>query len=157
MTPRVPAKSRYAVDAMLALAASHSGKPMKVTEIARRKAIPARYLELILKSLRQAGLVDSRRGSEGGYWLVAEPETLTVAALLRAMEGPLAPPAPASRREAPDAGPGTEPGWAEPEPFEALWSRALAAFWEVLEATTVADLLREHDEQRRRHAPTWVI
>ena len=63
---------------------------MKGEQIAQAQSIPIKFLENILVDLRQAGLVESRRGPDGGYWLARPAEEITVADVMRAAEGPLA-------------------------------------------------------------------
>jgi Rrf2 family protein len=86
---RVTARGDYAVRAAVELAAA-SGAPRKVAELAAAQDIPPRFLENILLALRRAGLVQSRRGTEGGFRLSRPPEDITIANVLRAVEGPIA-------------------------------------------------------------------
>src|SRR5436190_15345119 len=66
------------------------GNPIKGDRIAEAQEVPLRFLENILGELRHAGLVQSRRGTEGGYWLARSPDDITLAEVIRAVEGPLA-------------------------------------------------------------------
>ena len=86
---RITAKADYAVRAAAELAANPGG-PVKGDRIAEAQGIPVKFLENILLDLRQAQLVRSQRGPEGGYWLAKPPEEIAVADILRAVEGPLA-------------------------------------------------------------------
>jgi Rrf2 family protein len=86
---RVSAKVDYAVRAALELAAAGDG-PVKGERIAQAQGIPLKFLENILLELRHHGLVQSRRGVEGGYWLARPAEEITLAEVIRAVEGPLA-------------------------------------------------------------------
>jgi len=86
---RVTARGDYAVRAAVELAAA-GGEPRKVADIASAQDIPPRFLENILLALRRAGLVHSRRGSDGGFRLARPAEEITLADVLRAVEGPLA-------------------------------------------------------------------
>ena len=86
---RVSAKVDYAVRAALELAAAGDG-PVKGERIAQAQGIPLKFLENILLELRHHGLVQSRRGVDGGYWLARPPEDITLAEVIRAVEGPLA-------------------------------------------------------------------
>jgi Rrf2 family protein len=88
-TMRVSAKADYAVRAAVELAAAGRG-PVKGDRIAEAQGIPLKFLENILAELRHAGYVQSQRGAEGGYWLARAPEEITVADLIRAVDGPLA-------------------------------------------------------------------
>jgi Rrf2 family protein len=85
---RISAKADYAVRAAMGLALVDG--PVKAEHLAHRHAIPLKFLEKILFDLRHAGLVATRRGPEGGYWLARDPGEITVADVLRAVDGPLA-------------------------------------------------------------------
>ena len=133
---RITAKVDYAVRATVELAArrSEGGDPPPMTreELARSQSIPPRFLEAILAELRRAGIVASQRGSEGGYRLARPAEQVSVADVIRAVEGPLAdvhgvPPEAASY-------PGTA------APLQEVWVATRVALREVLEATTMADI-----------------
>ncbi len=87
---RVSAKADYAVRAMIVLAASAPGKPVKGDAIASAQQIPLPFLENILAELRHNGLVHSKRGADGGYWLAVGADRVTLADVIRAVEGPLA-------------------------------------------------------------------
>jgi Rrf2 family protein len=88
-TMRISAKADYAVRAAIELAAVE-GQPVPAARIASVQGIPPNFLENILAELRSAGLVHSRRGEEDGYVLARDPEQITVADVIRAVEGPLA-------------------------------------------------------------------
>ncbi len=86
---RLSAKADYAVRAAVELAAADEG-PVKGEAIAAAQGISLKFLENILSEMRHAGLVASRRGAEGGYWLARPASEITVADVMRAVEGPLA-------------------------------------------------------------------
>jgi Rrf2 family protein len=86
---RVSAKADYAIRAAVELAAAGEG-PVKGERIASAQGIPPKFLENILLDLKQAGVVASRRGAEGGYWLARPATEITLADVIRAVEGPLA-------------------------------------------------------------------
>ena len=86
---RVSAKADYAVRAAVELAAAGDG-PIKGERIAQAQEIPLKFLENILIELKHAGLVRSQRGAEGGYWLARPPEEITLADVIRSVEGPIA-------------------------------------------------------------------
>jgi Rrf2 family transcriptional regulator, cysteine metabolism repressor len=90
-------KSKYALRAALELALRFGQGPVSIGEIARAQAIPARFLEAILAQLKRAGLVESRRGNEGGYVLARSPSRLSVGDVLRVVQGSLADPDSAGR------------------------------------------------------------
>ena len=76
---------------MVQLAARHGSGPASLAEIALEEDLPRAYLEQLVMSLRDAGLVRSTRGARGGYELTREPQTVRMSEVLRALEGPLAP------------------------------------------------------------------
>jgi Rrf2 family protein len=89
----IPAKSDYAVRAMLALAEVTDGTVdglATVEQLADAQGLPRKFLEAILRDLRRAGLVRTRRGAHGGYALAAPANQITVGMILRAVDGPLA-------------------------------------------------------------------
>ena len=86
---RISAKADYALRAASELAAAGGG-PVKGDALATAQGIPPKFLENILSDLRQSGLVRSQRGSEGGYWLARPAEEISVADVMRAVDGPLA-------------------------------------------------------------------
>ncbi|HKU58926.1 MAG TPA: Rrf2 family transcriptional regulator [Gaiellaceae bacterium] len=86
---RVSAKSDYAIRAAVELAAAGDG-PVKGDSIAQRQQIPSNFLENILADLRNSGIVASRRGAEGGYWLAKPADEVSLADVIRAVDGPLA-------------------------------------------------------------------
>ena len=82
-------RSEYALRAVFELAYRGSQEPVKIQRIAESQGIPSRFLEGIMNDLRNAGFVESRRGSEGGYVLVMDSGELFVADVLRAVQGQL--------------------------------------------------------------------
>jgi Rrf2 family protein len=86
---RVSAKVDYAVRAGAELAAASDG-PVKGDRIAQSQQIPLKFLENILLDLKHAGLVQSQRGAEGGYWLARPADAISLADVIRAVEGPIA-------------------------------------------------------------------
>jgi Rrf2 family protein len=86
---RLSAKADYALRASLELATAVETH-VKAEALARAQRIPLRFLEQILLDLKHAGLVASQRGAEGGYWLAKPPGEISLADVIRAVEGPLA-------------------------------------------------------------------
>ena len=87
---RITAKADYAVRATLELAATPNGEPVKGEKLADAQQIPLQFLEHILLDLKHHELVKAKRGIRGGYWLARPPEEISVADVIRAVEGPLA-------------------------------------------------------------------
>lgn len=86
---RVTAKADYAVRATVELAGASADAPRKVDDVAQAQGIPLSFLENILTQMRSAGIVRSQRGPEGGYWLAHPAAEVTLADVIRAVEGPL--------------------------------------------------------------------
>lgn len=87
----VSQKCQYAVRALLELSKRCGQPPVPSGEIAARQAIPQRFLENILNELKTAGLVEARRGVQGGFQLACKPQDLTVGQVIRLVDGPLDP------------------------------------------------------------------
>src|SRR6266545_3577836 len=128
---RVSAKADYALRAVLELAAAGEG-PVKGEQIAQAQNIPLKFLENILLELRHDGLVASQRGAEGGYWLARAPEEITLAEVIRAVDGPLANVRGARPETVEYSGPA--------ERLKDVWIAVRANLRAVLESVTLADL-----------------
>ena len=129
---RISAKVDYAVRAAVELAVAGGEGPIKGERLAQAQEIPLKFLENILGELKHAGLVRSQRGTEGGYWLAQAPDEITIADIIRAVEGPLA----SVRGESP----GSVEFHGSAEPLGKLWVAVRANLREVLESVTVADV-----------------
>jgi Rrf2 family protein len=86
---RVSAKSDYALRALIELASRADGTAVSAEELGRLQSIPHGFLQAILADLRRAGVVMSQRGQSGGWRVARDPETVTVADVIRAVDGPL--------------------------------------------------------------------
>ena len=84
-------KAKYAIRALLAVAAEPQGQALTSAEISRRHGIPHKFLEQILLELKRAGILESRRGKTGGYVMLRPADTISFGEVLRLFEGPLAP------------------------------------------------------------------
>jgi Rrf2 family protein len=128
---RVSAKADYAIRAVVELAAAADG-PVKGERIAQAQEIPLKFLENIMSDLRQAGLVGSRRGAEGGYWLARPADEINLAQVIRAVEGPLAN-VRGQRSESVEY-------HGSAERLREVWVAVRASLRNVLETVTVADV-----------------
>src|SRR6188472_3274603 len=115
---RVSAKADYAVRAAAELAAADEG-PIKGEKLAESQDIPLQFLEHILLELKHAGIVRARRGAKGGYWLARPADEVTIADLVRAVEGPIA----------------------NVQHLQEVWIAVRASLRTVLEHVTLADLV----------------
>jgi Rrf2 family protein len=128
---RISARADYAMRAAVELAAAGGG-PVKGERLATAQGIPPKFLENILGDLRHARLIRSQRGAEGGYWLARPAEEISVADIIRAVEGPLA----TVRGEAPeDVGYG-----GAAEQLQQVWIAVRKNIRDVVENVTVADI-----------------
>jgi Rrf2 family protein len=132
---RVSAKVDYALRAMAELAAAPPGL-MTAEQLASAQHIPPKFLESILSQLRSGGLVASHRGAEGGYELARPARDISIAEVIRVLEGPIA----TVRGVRPDelAYEGAASGLRE------IWLELRTQIRGVLEQTTLADLVGKH-------------
>lgn len=84
-------KTKYGLKALIYLARKYDQGPILIAELAREEKIPKKFLENILLSLKNSGILQSRKGRGGGYYLGRPPEKITFGQAIRVMEGPLAP------------------------------------------------------------------
>jgi Rrf2 family protein len=133
---RISAKVDYAVRASVELAAAQYGdepaRPVKAEALARAQDIPVKFLENILQGLRQAGIVESRRGPEGGHLLARPASEIALADVIRAIDGPLA--GVSGRRPEDVEFKGTA------EPLRDVWIALRASVRRVLEEVSLADV-----------------
>ena len=130
----VSTKSEYGLRALIYLATSQGGKAVPAREIAERWKVPLKYLEQILKTLKEAGLVEGQVGVGGGYRLSRPASLLTARAVIRTLDGRIAPMGCVSAYD-------YDPCEFEPAcGLKTLWARTRAAMLSVLDQTTIADL-----------------
>jgi len=133
---RISAKVDYAVRACVELAVAQeldaTPRPVKAEALARAQEIPVKFLENILQGLRQAGIVESRRGPDGGHLLARPAAEIALADVIRAIDGPLAG---IGGRRPEDVG---FPGAAEP--LQEVWVAVRATLRRVLENVSLADI-----------------
>lgn len=132
--------------------ATHYGAgPVKISRIAETQAIPPRFLEVILSQLKQGEFVASRRGNAGGYYLLRDPETLTVGEVICFVQGPVV------------AVECTAQGGDKPCPldddciFTTVWDRISNAITDVCDHTTFGHLLEEAAKRRAGYTPGYDI
>jgi Rrf2 family protein len=136
---KVSQKGQYAIRALYELAKRRGEGHASAQDIARAQAIPLNFLELILRELRLAGLVQSRRGPQGGYLLAGDPKDLTIGRVLAVVEGPLGPVSCIAGDESPCSLQGKCA-------FLEMWERARSAVAGVLDSTTFAGLIEAEKE-----------
>ena len=129
---RISAKVDYAVRAAIELAAA-GGEPVKGDVIAEAQEIPLKFLENILGELKHTGIVASRRGAQGGYWLARPADEIVLAEIVRAVEGPLA--------TVRGQGPESLEYRGEAEPLQKVWIAVRANLRAIMEEVTLADVV----------------
>ncbi|MBI3909829.1 MAG: Rrf2 family transcriptional regulator [Armatimonadetes bacterium] len=141
-------RGKYATRALLDLSLRYEEGPVQIQDIAERQLIPAKYLEQILLALKRFGFVRSRKGPGGGYFLAKPPHAITLGAVVRAMDGPLAPISCVSVSGY------MECGCPTPEScgLRTVWKEARDALAAVLDNTTFADIRDQH----RKLGAEWV-
>ncbi len=134
-------KCSYALRAVLALSRNTGGKPLTIHQIAESEGIPARFLEAILRDLKQSGLTESLRGKEGGYRLLGSPRELSVGQVIRAVEGPWL----------------DVPTEAADEVFSPMWEELQNNVNELVDSLTFQQLLSREDTLRRSAVSDYSI
>ena len=84
-------KTKYALKALAQLAMATDGQPLQIADIAEQDQIPRKFLEAILAELKHHGFLRSRKGRGGGYLLAKPPDTISLASVIRVLDGPIAP------------------------------------------------------------------
>jgi Rrf2 family protein len=138
-------KVKYALLALMELASNQDRKaPLTMSEITAKQPIPERYLEQILTTLRRSGVVQSQRGSKGGYILVREPWKITVLEIVTIVDG--------ERTERETSDPPTPEGSLILE----IWQQADICAQSALSRHTIQDLCQERDARKQKN-PMYYI
>jgi Rrf2 family cysteine metabolism transcriptional repressor len=148
---RVSLKATYGILACVDLALHEESAPVQARAIAKRQGIPFRFLEQVLHALKQAGVVESLRGAQGGYLLSKRPEELSLTQMLETLDGPLGP----TQR-----GGTVRRGREKVKPDRLLgpvWERVRQAELDVLSRVTLKDLVDRHRELQQTQALMYHI
>lgn len=132
-------KCLYALKAVLALARHQGAGPMTIQQIADAQEIPARFLEAILRDLKQNGFTESIRGKEGGYILARPAREIRMGDIISSLEGPWYSPGPDS------------------DVFSSIWEEADRVLTGVVNQIDFQSLLKREDELRFSHTPDYSI
>jgi Rrf2 family transcriptional regulator, cysteine metabolism repressor len=136
---RFSTRSEYGIRVMVRLGRSFGGGPVALNELAVQEGLPLSYLEQIAGQLRRAGLVHSRMGVNGGYVLARQPSAISMADIVRSLEGSLAP----VSCLAEGGGPGECTHADTPCSAHAFWERLQGTITSTLESVSVDDLMKE--------------
>jgi Rrf2 family transcriptional regulator, cysteine metabolism repressor len=140
-------KCQYTLRALFELAKRRGDGPVSAGEIAAAQAIPPRFLELILQGLKDTGEVESRRGVHGGYVLAGAPESITVGAIIRSVDGSLAPVKCVVGKTEEHCSLNGRCA------FLGMWARAQQAIEQVYDTTTLQDLIDDERSRARQSSP----
>jgi Rrf2 family cysteine metabolism transcriptional repressor len=139
---KISTKGRYGLTIMMELAAKYGEGPISLKSIAEKNGLSEHYLEQLIAPLRNAGLVKSVRGAYGGYVLSKAPEQITSGDVIRILEGPISP---VDFTE-------------EDDPAKRdLWLRIRDSIAQVLDSTTLADLIQYRDEGQSQESYMFYI
>ena len=147
----VSQKCQYALRAVFELAKRNDQGPVKIGHIARTQAISQRFLEVILRQLKQGGFVESRRGKEGGYLLAKSPAELSVGDIIRFIQGSVGPTdcvADDTASECPLYGCCV---------FLPMWQEARDAMERVYDKSTFQHLIEEEMRRKIEYVPCYAI
>lgn len=155
---RISSKTVYALRALFDIAFHSMGRPTKVDAIAEREDVPPRFLEQIFQDLKAAGLVGSKRGPSGGYFLRRSASSVTVGDVVRAIEGPLDESLSVALEGGRDGSGGAVTSKCV---TAAMWGEVVGRIEGVLDSVTLSDLAAKGDAlglQRDSNADfSWVI
>jgi len=149
---KVSSRGEYGVRAMVSLAKSYGQGPMSITAMAKDSSVPYAYLEQLIVPLRRAGLVESKRGAQGGYRLARSPELVRVGEVYRVMEGPVAPMDCVSEDPAEQTCPLIDGCQTRP-----VWIKVRDSIVDALDSMTLADLIQENKDRRAARMPSLPI
>ncbi|NLX57754.1 MAG: Rrf2 family transcriptional regulator [Phycisphaerae bacterium] len=144
-------KCQYAIRALLELAKRSDQVPVRSSEIAAKQAIPQRFLENILNELKTAGLVEARRGVQGGFVLACKPDILTVGRVIRLVDGSLDP---VRCTKGPDQ---RDCPLKDRCSLLQLWEEAKAAVEAVYDRATFAELAKRENAVDRQQTAEYCI
>lgn len=133
---RISSKAVYALRALFDITFHNLGRPTKVEAIAVREEVPPRFLEQIFQSLKAAGLVGSKRGPKGGYFLLRNPDAISVGDVVRAIEGPFELPCEMEPCDDPSS----------KDVTGSVWLTLAEQIEDVLDAVTLSDLSLKGEE-----------
>jgi Rrf2 family protein len=135
---KISVKAEYALEAIFDLAVEGGTEPVRIADIAKRRKIPQKFLELILSNLKQGGFVESRRGADGGYLLAKPAAQISVGEVIRHIDGPV------ERRS-------------EGGGFEDFWGRVDQAVSAIVDRTSFQQLADEWQTKQNLYIANWEI
>jgi len=138
---RISHRCEYALRALFELAKSSQEGPVRIEEIARRQTIPKKFLANLLVQLKRGRFVQSKKGPEGGYYLARSARQINIGEVVRFLDGPIAPIQCVSRTLGEKCEIGGRCG------FFPVWTRVRDAVAEIVDRTTIADVVAERERE----------
>jgi Rrf2 family cysteine metabolism transcriptional repressor len=130
---KISTRGRYGLTIVVVLGSKYGDGPIPLRQIAEEQSLSEAYLEQLIPQLRNNGIVKSVRGAYGGYMLAKPPTEITSGDVIRVLEGPIQP----------------IEGLGDADiPQQELWKRIADAVRDVLDTTTIADLIKSNDESK---------
>lgn len=142
-------KTKYALKALLYLATQPADEPVLISDLAKAEEIPKKFLEAILLTLKNAGMLQSKIGKGGGYYLAKEPRNITIGSIVKVLEGGYAPVQCLNDAESPGC---YECGEPDSCGIRLVMSDVMQAISSVLETTTLADMIERSETARQTQA-----
>jgi Rrf2 family cysteine metabolism transcriptional repressor len=144
---KISTRGEYGLRAMLDLAEHYHQNPVTLRSIAERQGISESYLEQLISGLKKAGLVNGKRGAQGGYELAKDPAAIRISEIFTVLEGPIAPVECVSEDHTPESGCKN----AQTCAVRLLWQKLRNSIFEVLDSTTLGDLVIQSQALSREH------
>ncbi|MFA4991798.1 MAG: Rrf2 family transcriptional regulator [Candidatus Omnitrophota bacterium] len=142
---KITYKGDYGLKTLLELALNYNKGVVSIEQLAKKGDIPKKFLEQVLLSLKKGGFVDSKRGTEGGYFLSRPPESITVGEAIRFLDGPIEPVACAGKKSYEKCG--DFPHCV----FKEIWSQVYTATSLVVDTVTFAELVRRAENAKNNN------
>lgn len=142
-------RTKYAIKALTHMARNMGREPFQIGEIAEAENIPKKFLEAILLALKSQGILASRKGPGGGYWLLRKPAEVTLGSVIRTFEGDVAP----LPCLAEGGGPGC-PDCSDPPTCgtRLVMGDVLTAVTGIVDRVTIADMIERSEYERQKRA-----
>ena len=149
-------KSKYALRALFELGRRYDQGPVLIAHLARRQRIPQKFLESILLELRKKGILGSKKGKGGGYFLLRAPASISVGEIIRALDGPMAPVPCVSQTAYRTCEECEDEATCS---IRAVMQEVRDATAKILDRQSLADTLRQEEmlQQKRNQVPVYAI
>ena len=154
---KFPIKITYGIVALLELALKRESTPLQAKLIAQRQEIPARFIEQILQALKQAGIVNSLRGAQGGYSLSQDPADISLADIVQAMNGPSTSPGTPTNGSINGTHGDSNPRKIQEMLLADIWQKIQSAELAILSSVSLQNLVEQHQKLEHQHSLMYHI